>query len=182
MTDPLDIDAIRARLAKATPGPWRWWGHEKGPMCIVSLVPGGGLPFVMGFKRLGMREAQPTFSKGRTPDGIHSGLMTPASEMAVREVSYRTDIVGIDHPDAEFIAHAPADTSFLLEHVHRLRGALDQIARVSAWTGLVCDTPRRRYIDVDLSAGSTWEEVECGRCGRCIAREALSTDQTSGVE
>mgnify|MGYP001609270746 CR=1 FL=1 len=82
MSEPLDLDALEELAKKATPGPWRWWGQVKGPMSLVSKTPGLGTPFVMGFKRLGMRDAQPTFATGRdiTKGWGGGGLMTPASE------------------------------------------------------------------------------------------------------
>jgi hypothetical protein len=48
----------------------------------------------------------------------------PANSWAVREVPYRADIVGVEHPDAEFIAHAREDVPALIAEVERLRRAL----------------------------------------------------------
>jgi hypothetical protein len=45
----------------------------------------------------------------------------PANVWAEREVPYREDIVGVRHPDAEFIAHAREDVPALIAEVERLR-------------------------------------------------------------
>lgn len=108
------MQRLREVAERATPGPWRWWGQTRGPMSLVSKMPGMGTPFVMGFKRLGMQEAQPTFATERNISERKCGLMTPASELAVREASYRDDIRAIDNPDAEFIAMFDPDVALKL--------------------------------------------------------------------
>ena len=64
----------------------------------------------MDFVRQGMRGAQPRFQVYEERDGEPwewNGLMTNASDLAVLEVTYREDIVDIDHADARLIALAP---------------------------------------------------------------------------
>jgi len=101
---PLDLAPIRQRHQAATPGPWYWRGHRRGPIWLAPNTM--RLPTVMGFRRLGLWDAQPTF--------VVDGAFTPASELAVREVPYRDDIIDIDHPDARFLASAWADERDLL--------------------------------------------------------------------
>lgn len=48
-------------------------------------------------------------------------FIEPSNTWAVREVPYRTDVVRVDHPDAEFIAAARTDVPALVAEVERLR-------------------------------------------------------------
>jgi len=96
-----------------TPGHWGWFGTDHG---VYLATRHSGRRFVMGFRRMGMNGAQPTFQ-------IDKKGMIPASELvqfevgdkAVRgfaeakkaETVYRYDVVAIDHPDARLIAAAP---------------------------------------------------------------------------
>lgn len=96
-----------------TPGPWGWFGTDHG---IYLATKHSGRRFVMGFRRLGMHGAQPTFQ-------IDKKGMFPASELVQFEVGtksvrgfkeaksngtvYRYDVTAIDHPDARLIASAP---------------------------------------------------------------------------
>tara|TARA_R110002051_G_scaffold314950_3_gene392637 strand:+ start:5370 stop:6122 length:753 start_codon:yes stop_codon:yes gene_type:complete len=70
-------------------------------------------------------------------------MVERARDLAVYEVApqatsrqdpkvYRADIVGIRHPDAEFIAHSRADVDYLLAENDRLRAALDRFAKQSS--------------------------------------------------
>lgn len=70
------------------------------------------------------------------------GIMRYARDMPVYEVCpdatertdrrvYRADVVGVRHPDAEFIAAARADVDTLLAEVDRLRAKLEEVARAA---------------------------------------------------
>lgn len=139
-----DLDAIRAREAAATPGPWGWYGNSD--VHDVYLASRDfGRQFVMQFARWGMSGAQPVFCVGRTwtsdPknmgdfDFTVSGGMTKARDLPIYEVApeatsradrgvYRADLAGIRHPDAEFIAHAREDIRVLLAEIDRLGGGV----------------------------------------------------------
>jgi hypothetical protein len=91
-----------------------------------------------------MRGAQPTFQVysptdydgvGPKPSGRDgSGVMHPASELAVREVHYRDDIVDIDNPDAQWIAAAdPTTILALIDRCRRAETALQEIRTAAAW-------------------------------------------------
>jgi hypothetical protein len=86
---------------------------------------------VMDFVRWGMQAAQPRFLNP-ADDG---SWMFKASDMPIYQVApdatsrddrrvYRADIIGIRHPDAEFIAHARQDVDDLLALVDELQAAL----------------------------------------------------------
>lgn len=136
------LEQVRRREAKATPGPWRWFGNTDFHD-IYLATSRFGRQFVMQFRRWGMRGAQPVFSDGRkwrpdpasTMDFIAGEGMTPASEMPVYEVApgatqrrddrvYRADLAGIRNPDADFIAHSREDVRLLLEVIADLQSEL----------------------------------------------------------
>jgi len=122
------VDEIAARAAAATLGPWGWFGHRDHGMYLSTVY--HGRIYVMDFIRQGMQGAQPRFQVHENPEHPDWGTMTPASELAVLEVAprdYRDDIVGIDHPDAAFIAAARDDVPWLLAEVERLRARLEQM-------------------------------------------------------
>lgn len=154
---PIDLDAIEARAKAATPGPWEWYGNTDHHNVYLSSVR-YGRQFVMGFRRWGMRSAQPAFAVGRTWEGDppqssddfgDCGCMTGAADLIVVRSSdavryevaptastrndpavYRADISGIRHPDAVFIAAARQDVADLLAEVKRLRAELAGSAAV----------------------------------------------------
>ena len=118
-----DIEGIKERCEKATPGPWGWFGY---PNCSFYLATQhSGRRYVMGFERMGMRGAQPTFQvKGEMKKGVDLCRFEVARKVIGIEAAkkpgsgvYRKDIVGFDHPDAEFIAHARQDIPALLAHI-----------------------------------------------------------------
>ena len=105
---PERVAEIRAMLAAASPGPWRWGGdtYVRG----TELVRTGtyGTETVMGARRLGMQAAQVAFTADmRIVRSVTDGLV-------VLEAPYRNDIADINHPDARLIAAAPAVIAELL--------------------------------------------------------------------
>lgn len=131
---PPTLDEIRDRHAAATPGPWRWAGNLDAHHMELTTVDRGML-YVMRFVRWGTQSAQPMFQP--LPIGAHTA-MVKATEVPIFEVApdavsrddprvYRGDLVGLRHPDADFIAHARSDVPHLLELVERYEGALKAI-------------------------------------------------------
>ena len=128
------LDEIQARLDAATPGPWGWFGNTDTKN-IYLATPDRGRQFIMTFRRWGMQGAQPWFNTGM--------MMAPASDRPRYEVApaaesrddprvYRADVSGIKHPDAEFIANAPTDVSYLLAELRKTREALGRVEEVAA--------------------------------------------------
>ena len=139
--DDMPIDEAHARIVAACPHPFEdmnWFIPERvgleplregwdidldGPWheyvdecCATDDRPTDGRTlreFVMQFERYGMAGAAPRFQVNHR--------MVRADEMVRYEVEYRKDITGIDHPDAEFIAHASTDIPDLIAEVRRLR-------------------------------------------------------------
>lgn len=110
---------------KFTPGPWAWFGNIKHDGPYLATV-NRGRTFVMGFKRLGMRSAQPQFR-------IDS-LLVDGADLAIYEVCrdatkaddervYRHDIVGFRAPDAYLIAAAPTLYEALADAVELISNA-----------------------------------------------------------
>jgi hypothetical protein len=119
---------LRRLLAEATPGPWRWHG-QIGPNHEIGLrTVGNGVLYIMGAKRLGMQGAEFTFWR-RKPDEHWgwNGDMETASEVAVREVPYRKDIVDIANPNAQLIVAAVNALPALLDVVEAAR--FDHLSR-----------------------------------------------------
>lgn len=149
------LTEIRTRAEAAAPGPWHWAGNtDVHHVYLANWRPGHGRCSVMDFGRWGMQGARPKF----VTDGFY---VNDVNSLAVYEVApaatsrqdprvYRADIIGLRHPDAEFIANSRADVDFLLAEVDRLRAALaesekraeayfDGLERVQARVSGVCD-------------------------------------------
>ncbi|MFJ4847599.1 hypothetical protein [Streptomyces sp. NPDC088733] len=142
------IKEITTRTEAAYPGPWRWRGNTEARHMRLQSPHGGGMT-VMDFDRWGMQGAQPRFAIDR--------MMHKAEELVTYEVHrldwvdkseppYRADIDGIDHPDAEFIAHAREDIPFLLGELDRTRAELARLRTFAEATEL-----RHREIEERLS-------------------------------
>lgn len=108
-----ELRAIVRRLAAATNGPLQWIVHANG---VTLSTVNRGRVYVMGFARLGMRGAQPTFqvhNKGCDGNCRGCGVMVPVMEI-VGEKDHN-GYATLDHPDANLFAHATTDIAALLE-------------------------------------------------------------------
>lgn len=124
---PDRLDEIRERWAKATKGPWGWFGNTSCHDIYLATLDRGRV-FVMGFRRWGLQRAQPVF---RVQQG-DAGVLAPSAEMVVYERTYRKDFHDIDNPDARAISASPEDVAWLLAEVDRLRRTLHE-ADVTPW-------------------------------------------------
>lgn len=177
--NPIDLTGARARLAAATPGPWRWYGDTETHTVYLATTHSGRC-HVMGFRRWGMRGAQPEFQvydDYTLPDvrkrGSHG--MVALSELETRAGAdrgprfdvapprYRHDFVGIAHPDASFIEHSWAD----------LRDALAEVDRVEA----ECLVFEKALVDI---VNGRWSDGEQGAVER--AQKALATRATPAAK
>ena len=101
-------DEIKARLEKATKGPWYWNVNPKHKQ--IELRNGGNI--VMDFIRWGMGGAMPRFNI--------RGLMRKASELTSNwpgRDHHASWAQQLSNPDAVFIAHAREDVPYLLDRV-----------------------------------------------------------------
>lgn len=142
--------AIKERHANATPGPWDWYGNTDNDTVSLATMH-SGITWIITFARMGMRMAAPVFRgqyyerpgatvkqilkrhvryevlgyKTRKEAGLHDHSDMRNSPL------YREDFTGIDHPDAELIAHAPVDIGVLIAELDRVRNGCNcaQIAR-----------------------------------------------------
>ncbi len=134
MTRP-DIEEISNRANAAMPGPWFWRGNVDTHLRLASRAGRGGEHTVMDFVRAGMQEAVPRFNRAGfmyRADGRYRG----GEDMPIFEVCpyalrrddprvYRGDIIGLRHPDAEFMACARQDIDDLLAYIAELENADD---------------------------------------------------------
>ena len=122
MTHHDEIEAIRARWAEATPGPWCWEGTLSSHGIRLVSPSSSVRPWrlVMGFERWGLSRASPVF---QLPDLT----VRAAREIAVRHPKYQNDIHALEHPTAIAIAAAPADVQTLLRVVDAQAAALRRL-------------------------------------------------------
>ncbi|MGI5288069.1 hypothetical protein ACQEVF_32660 [Nonomuraea polychroma] len=126
---PERLNEIQTALAAVPAPPWHWIGDTKHQGPILATKHSGWI-YVMGFKRLGMRGAQPAFPV-RGEDGyllitpcreIEERTSVTAKDVAVPRASYDPDTVrGIDNPVARWLEHSPQYAKELLAEVERLR-------------------------------------------------------------
>lgn len=116
------LAAIAERAAARTPGRWRWRGHASAHSVSLQAID-RLCDYVLSFKRWGMQGAIPWFQRDpKDSAGIQRAKLIPRTHYDP------WTIVGIDHPDARFIEHAPEDIDFLLGEVDRLRALAHDLA------------------------------------------------------
>ncbi|GBQ64869.1 hypothetical protein AA103196_0993 [Ameyamaea chiangmaiensis NBRC 103196] len=118
---------------KWTPGPWGWFGYAGGIPEVYLATTHSGRRYVMGFKRWGMKGAQPQFQpEGRGLVDASKLLQFEVGDRSVRGVEearkngsvYRLDIRGIDCPDARLISASP-DLAEALDEIMNYQGGAD---------------------------------------------------------
>ena len=114
-------DEIKARLEKATKGPWYWNVNPSSKR--VELV-NSKSDIVMDFVRWGMNGVTPRFNI--------NGLMVKATEMLANwpgRDHHERWAKRIVNPDADLIANAPADIDYLLAENARLRAENEELRK-----------------------------------------------------
>ena len=129
MNNILDkLDHYQSIAEAATKGPWQWAGQ---PDSLRLCTTHSGQRFVMTFARRGMRDAQPCFQvKGEGMVCAADLLQFDVGDQSVVGIKqagkdpsvYRTDIRGIAHPDAIFMAEFNPEVALAL--IAALRSAL----------------------------------------------------------
>jgi len=105
-----------------TPGPWVWRGNAHAQDVYLSTRH-GGRRIVMGFKRWGTANAQPTFRGQNSLEDAKDLLKFEVGDPSVTGVAearennsvYRLHIADIDHPDARLIEAAPEMWDLIVE-------------------------------------------------------------------
>jgi hypothetical protein len=105
-----------------TPGPWVWRGNAHAQDVYLSTRH-GGRRIVMGFKRWGTANAQPTFRGQNSLEDAKDLLKFEVGDPSVTGVAearennsvYRLHIADIDHPDARLIEAAPELWDLIVE-------------------------------------------------------------------
>ncbi|GAN72145.1 hypothetical protein ASY01nite_14320 [Acetobacter syzygii] len=99
---------------KFTKGPWAWFGNA-GSNSVYLATNHSGRRYVMQFRRWGFSGAQPVFqptqgmveAKNLLKFEVGDRSVTGVDEAKKNTSVYRTDICGIEAPDAHLIAAAP---------------------------------------------------------------------------
>lgn len=115
---------IKERCEKATPGPWSWSLNTEAKRVVLEAS-GGMRAIVMAFRRWGMGGASPVFRRN-DPLMILDRADAFAKDITGREhhASWFRDI---DHPDAQFIAHARTDIPALLAQLATVTRERDEV-------------------------------------------------------
>jgi len=130
-----ELEAIEAREAAATPGPWVWEVNSVHNFVHLRTTHSGRY-YVMDFVRWGMRGASPRFQvyerhEGRMDERGSKGMFR--ADKLTKSNPGKEHHEGwddtIDNPDAEFIAHARQDVSALLAKVKRLNAEKERLTR-----------------------------------------------------
>lgn len=106
MSSPLDLDAIKDRMAKASSGPWRWQRDYE------------------------LNGKQWALHNPEQPDGgVGDGRKRVIDFYLVLATDLKTDMDGVPldrTPNFQFIAHAREDIPALVAEVERLRALLEK--------------------------------------------------------
>lgn len=148
---------IEAREQAATKGKWRWRVAPKSKYALLVTMKSD---IVLDFVRAGMNGAMVRFNV--------KGLMEPAHSLNKpipgQEHHKHWDST-IDHPDADFIAHARADIPALIALVRTLAKRRAVICSRCGGTAQVVDEHGRPCGQTvhtipcpDCTTGATWED------------------------
>lgn len=159
MPTELNLEEIKVRAMKATPGPWRWgcWRTRFG-----TSEP-AGLP---DRHTLECNPAMLQFSAG-----VRESDEDPNEVLTVEE--------GINYDDAVFIAHSREDVPTLIAEVERLRKDL-------AFMGVSYDENGDMVVAMakynaahrcDLHRKENWRTQDLGQCVICMQYRVLNAEK-----
>jgi len=111
-TDPLDLEAIKARVAAATPGPW--WSDESD-MC---------------WRLHGVMGRIPPQLDGAIPEQIMNKQILKAAKKGTTQAEYWPEPA-----DADFITHAREDVPALVAEVEKLRRGGKELGKIIDFMG-----------------------------------------------
>lgn len=119
MSEPLDLEPIKARLAAATPGQWVWLDHDLAPEGVEEVYNLDGTPHEWS-GRCGIQTDQYDENDPATysPDGVPVVMVL---EMIEDEHDGTLYEIPINDADAALIVNAPTDIAALVAEVERLR-------------------------------------------------------------
>lgn len=126
MTEPLDLEPIKARLAAATPGRWVWVDNNVIPEDAEEAYDNDGTPL----------EWNGRFALQADPfDEDEPALLSDEGQPVVFVIEMVEDDASddvfelpINDADAALIANAPTDIAALVAEVERLRALVAQLS------------------------------------------------------
>lgn len=129
MTEPLNLEPIKARLAAATPGQWVWVDHNMAPEGAENVYDLDGKPHEWSGRYA--IEAEPLDDDDPEAWGPDGREVVMVLEMIEDENTGDVFELPINDADAALIANAPTDIAALVAEVERLRDELEN-ARAQA--------------------------------------------------
>ena len=168
------LEQIKKDREDGTPdlGGWAWFGGRNDLYLATST---GGRRLVMGFRRKGMNEAQPTFQLGGrmvgaidhltayvVGDGVARGQKQADSDPSV----YRMDVKFVDHPDARRIARVPDMEKRILDDSILISGLVSERDQ-SMMREKSLEDSNQRCRDLQIEVNSLREQLKTFR-DRCL--------------
>ena len=153
------ISEIRARCDAATPGPWKW---KMWTGCLKDVYLAGSEKVAMSFGRYGRSGGAPYFP--------HNGLMTRVDKLFTRAQKKERKFSFFDflnHPNAEFIAHAREDLPWALDIIAAQQAEIDRLSAAQRWIPVTEREPNVLetvliYDGVEVGAGMLFDECYWG--------------------
>ena len=134
MTNELDLDAIKARLDAATPGPWFWWGNtDTHSTALCGRQPGIGVCEVIS--TVSVKRS----TTGREADANRSSLRD-LTDLTEEEIEGHIREWAFD----EWSGEAREDQRLAITDENYIRRSVEEVAvyQVARAQGLPDDTPR----------------------------------------
>lgn len=114
------IQSIKAKLSKITPGKWSWRMNPK-QQSLMLISNASMAPIVMDFWRWGFHSATAVFRN------FALDILEKADKWGIRRVAHHDYDLDINHPDAQFIADASEGMRDLLDTIDDQRRKNEQL-------------------------------------------------------